>query len=44
MLILYIVSIFCGNGFALDAGDFIRLLLALAVGSLSGMLAVNIND
>lgn len=44
MLILYIVSIFCGKGFALDAGDFIRLLLALAVGSLSGMLAVNIND
>ena len=44
MLILYIVSVFCGKGFGLDVGDFIRLLLALAVGSLSGMLAVNIKD
>ena len=44
MLILYIVSVFCGKGFGLDAGDFIRLLLALAVGALSGMLAVNIKD
>ncbi|MEG0773213.1 TIGR04086 family membrane protein [Clostridium sp.] len=44
MLILYIVSVLCGNGFGIDAGDLIRLLLALAVGSLSGMLAVNLSD
>lgn len=44
MLILYIVSVLCGNGFGVDAGDLIRLLLALAVGSLSGMLAVNLSD
>jgi putative membrane protein (TIGR04086 family) len=44
MLILYIVSVLCGKGFGVDAGDLIRLLLALAVGSLSGMLAVNLSD
>lgn len=42
MVILYIVYILCGNGLALGAGDLLRLLLALIVGTLSGMLAVNL--
>ncbi|EQB86865.1 putative membrane protein (TIGR04086 family) [Clostridium punense] len=44
MLILYIVSVLCGKGFGVDGGDFIRLLLAMAVGSLSGMLAINLEN
>lgn len=42
MIILYIVNIICGNGFTLGSGDLLRLLLALIVGTLSGMLAVNL--
>lgn len=42
MLILYIVSIICGKGFAIDIKDFVRFSLALFVGTLSGMLGINL--
>lgn len=42
MLILYIVSLIFGRELAFGAKDVIRLLLALASGSLSGMLGVNL--
>ncbi len=42
MLILYIVSIICGKGFAIDIKDFVRFSLALIVGTLSGMLGINL--
>jgi len=42
MLILYIVSLCFGNDLALGGKDVVRLILALAAGSLSGMLGVNL--
>jgi len=43
IVILYFVAIFSGDrGFALSINDFFRLVLALAVGSLSGMLGINL--
>lgn len=42
MIILYIVSLIFGNDLAIGIKDVIRLILALAAGTLSGMLGVNL--
>ncbi len=43
IVILYFVAIFSGDrGFLLSSKDFFRLFLAVAVGSLSGMLGINL--
>ncbi|MEG1255461.1 TIGR04086 family membrane protein [Clostridium sp.] len=42
MLILYIVSLCFGKDLSLGTKDIVRLILALAAGSLSGMLGVNL--
>lgn len=42
MLILYIVYMIGGDSNILSSGTYIRVLLALAVGVLSGMLGINI--
>lgn len=42
MLIIYVVSLIAGNSPNLEYRGIIRVLLALAVGALSGMLGINI--
>ena len=43
IVILYLVAIISGDrGASLGSKDFLRLVLALAVGSLSGMLGINL--
>ena len=42
MIIIYIISIFSGNTLTFGADRFLRILLALILGVLSGMLGVNI--
>ncbi|MEG0133963.1 MAG: TIGR04086 family membrane protein [Clostridium sp.] len=42
MIILYIVSLCFGKEISFGTKDIVRLILALAAGSLSGMLGVNL--
>ncbi|MCD2345324.1 TIGR04086 family membrane protein [Clostridium guangxiense] len=42
IVIFYIVSIICGSSSKLEVRDFIRVVLAVLVGTLSGMLGINI--
>ncbi|EJP6472756.1 TIGR04086 family membrane protein [Clostridium botulinum] len=42
MIIIYIISIVSGNTLTLGTDRFIRILLALILGMLSGMLGINI--
>lgn len=42
MVVFYIVAIVGGRDLALNLNDFFRVLLAIAVGTLSGMLGINI--
>ncbi|MCY6958582.1 TIGR04086 family membrane protein [Clostridium brassicae] len=42
MIIIYLVSVLNGRGFALTNFSILRIVLALGVGTLSGMLGVNI--
>lgn len=42
ILIIYIVSLVAGREVTLGTRDIIRALLAIAVGSLSGMLGINL--
>ncbi|WP_234119382.1 TIGR04086 family membrane protein [Clostridium hydrogenum] len=42
IIIFYIISIICGSNSQLEARDVIRVVLALVVGTLSGMLGINI--
>lgn len=42
IVIFYVISILCGSSSELEARDFIRIVLALLVGTLSGMLGINI--
>jgi len=42
IVIFYIVSIICGSSSKLETRDFIRVILAILVGTLSGMLGINI--
>lgn len=42
MIILYVVSLCAGHGLSFGLKDVIRLILALAAGSLAGMLGVNL--
>lgn len=42
MVIFYIVAIVGGRDAALSLNDFFRVLLAVAVGTLAGMLGINI--
>ncbi|WP_051931586.1 TIGR04086 family membrane protein [Clostridium sp. KNHs214] len=41
MLIFYLISVVAGRETALAANDYIRIALALLVGTLSGMLGIN---
>lgn len=42
MIIIYIVAVLRGRGFALEGKDFVRIAFALAIGTLSGMLGINL--
>lgn len=42
MLVIYILSVISGRGFTISSFSMIRIILALGVGALSGMLGVNI--
>lgn len=42
MIVLYVVSIMSHNSTGLDSSRIIRILLALVVGTLSGMLGINL--
>ncbi|WP_138206330.1 TIGR04086 family membrane protein [Haloimpatiens lingqiaonensis] len=42
MAIFYLISVLAGREFALVGKDYIRIILALLVGILSGMLGINI--
>ncbi|WMJ81267.1 TIGR04086 family membrane protein [Clostridium sp. MB40-C1] len=42
MIIIYLVSVLNGRGFALTNFSILRIVLALGVGTLSGMLGVNL--
>ncbi|MFL0251766.1 TIGR04086 family membrane protein [Clostridium neuense] len=42
IVIFYIVSIICGSSSKLEVRDFVRVVLAVLVGTLSGMLGINI--
>ncbi|MCY6370463.1 TIGR04086 family membrane protein [Clostridium ganghwense] len=42
MIVIYLVSVLNGRGLALSSFSILRIILALAVGTLSGMLGINI--
>lgn len=42
MIAIFIVSILCGKEFALGTKEILRFIIALIVGTLSGMIAVNL--
>lgn len=42
LVILYVVSIISGNSVVIGEGGFIRILLALIVGVLSGIIGINL--
>lgn len=42
MLAIFIIGMICGREFAFGIKEFVRLTLALIVGALSGMIAVNL--
>ncbi|KYH36027.1 hypothetical protein CLTEP_04210 [Clostridium tepidiprofundi DSM 19306] len=40
--VIYIVSVIAGRGFIIGTKDILRILIALMVGALSGMLGINL--
>ncbi|MCY6353920.1 TIGR04086 family membrane protein [Clostridium sp. ZS2-4] len=42
MIVIYLVSVLNGRGLALSHFSILRIILALVVGTLSGMLGINI--
>lgn len=42
MIVIYLVSVISGRGLALSNFSILRIILALVVGTLSGMLGINI--
>lgn len=42
MIVIYLVSVLNGRGLALSNFSILRIILALVVGTLSGMLGINI--
>lgn len=42
MIIFYIIAVLGGRDLTLNLNDFFRVLLAIVVGTLSGMLGINI--
>ena len=42
MIAMFIVSIICGKEFAFTIKEFLRLIIAIVVGALSGMITVNL--
>lgn len=42
MLVLYLVKVFGGGGYAIGTREIVRASLALGIGTLSGMLGINL--